>query len=348
LLGSYTIDEIRSQPEVLESVLDLARQEVAKAAQAFFPEPDEVVFTGCGSSYYVGVIAALTFRRLLGARARAVPASEVMLYPREVLGAGSRIALVGVTRSGRTTETIEAMKIASGLPGVRAVGVRCERNGECGAWGERNGPVWVDIPQASERSVVSTRSVTSMLLFLQFLAGSLGRDDSFLDELRSIPELAAKTLRVAEEPARALAEPGTAGRYVLLGSGPSYGVAREGSLKITEMACEPVEVYHSLEYRHGPKAASGSSTVAVLIPSDSGWTLEQKLIEELIGLSVRVAVVGKQVSRGQALASIEGIPSEWARPVLSIIPLQLLAYYRAVARGQDPDAPRHLSSVVTV
>lgn len=344
--GNKTWAEIASQPRVLRAAIDEVSRLAPQAARLFSdPAPDEVVLTGCGSSYYLALSAASIFSKILGLPARAVPASELVLYPETVFPRPGTRLVIGISRSGETSETVAALKAAAAFEKSRTMSVSCTREAEISSVAGFH----LALPESDEASVVMTRSFTSMLLALQFLVSSVAGTPSRLNAIRRVPEIVEEMMKknagLIEELAR---KPGVK-RFVFLGSGPAYGVACEGALKMTEMALETAQAFHTLEFRHGPKSVVDGCTLVVSIPSDVLGEQERSLLEELRGFSGYIVTLGNPLPCAQACLDVPfGGLDEWDRVVATTVPLQMLAYFRATARGLDPDNPKHLSQVVKI
>lgn len=192
-----------------------------------------------------------------------------------------------------------------------------------------------------------TKSFSSLLLLGLLLAAQRSGDERLRRELRRLPALGRRILKIALPLTRDIGT--TASRFVFLGAGPAHGIAWEAMLKTTEMAQRMAVAYHPLEFRHGPVAAVGPGTVAVLFGTRAGAALEAALVRDL---RVRGAttVVLRDDWESAAEADVDvtlGVRlSDAARTVLYLPFAQALAYWRAVGAGLDPDRPRHLTSVV--
>lgn len=343
--GRHSLQEISSQPRAWSAALAAVRER-GKDIDALFRGRDpveEVLVLGCGSSYYLSLSAAHSFQKFLGLPARAVPSSEAIFYPEAVYPRHRRLLVVGVSRSGETTETVVALRRAAALSGVRLLSVSCRPDS---GFADLGG-VHLALPESDETSVVMTRSFSSMLLALQAVAALASGDARRLKVLASLPAAASSVLEAARPVAERLGADRSLRRFVFLGSGPLYGIASEGMLKIKEMALTDSEAYHSLEYRHGPKSIADEATLVVGLLSEAARDEEVKLLSELGSLGARNLVVGPAVNGADNLVPLpgEGL-DEWLRSPLAVIPLQLLACHRALSFGLDPDQPQNLSHVV--
>ena len=342
MLEARTLHEIVEQPEAWAAAIrsfDAAAPEVARLFRE--GSPDEVIFTGCGSSYYLSMTAAAALQRVAGLRSRAVPASEILQFPRGVFVPGSRPLLVASSRSGMTTETLRALEIAR-RRGSATLSLTCAPRSPLA----RGADFCIISPKGHEESVVMTKSFSSLLLLGLLLAAQRAGDAGLRRELHRLPALGRRVLKIALPLMRDVGM--AASRFVFLGAGPAHGIAWEAMLKLTEMAQRPAVTYHPLEFRHGPIAAAGPGTVAVLFGTEGGKRLEKALVRDLRRQGVSVVALGDDWSMAEAETEVAlGVGlSDAARSVLYLPFAQLLAYHRAVGAGLDPDRPQHLSSVV--
>ena len=340
--GSLTLQEILDQPEAWAAALERFEADAPRVDRLFERDPrDEVVFTGCGSSYYLSMTAASVFQQFTGLRAKAVPASEILQFPEGVFAQDSSPLLVVASRSGTTTETLRAAK-AVARQGIPILCLTCAARSPLA----RQADLALCSPRGREKSVVMTKSLSSLLLLGLLLAAQRAGDAGLRRELHRLPALGRRVLKIALPLMR---DVGTAAsRFVFLGAGPAHGIAWEAMLKLTEMAQRPAVAYHPLEFRHGPIAAAGPGTVAVLFGTEGGKRMEKALVRDLRRQGVSVVALGDDWSMAEAETGVAlgASLSDAARSVLYLPFAQLLAYHRAVGAGLDPDSPQHLSSVV--
>ncbi|MDW8099756.1 MAG: SIS domain-containing protein [Anaerolineae bacterium] len=339
--GHHTFTEITTQTEAWVDALhffESIRAELRRAWAALSPR--QVLFIGCGSTYYLSQVAAALFQGLTGVPAHACPASELLLFPSQVMTDPGHTLLIAISRSGATTETLAAMDRFRKLRGQAIWGITCYPETPVAQEAE----LALVAEAAQEQSVAQTRSFTSMLVLAQALAADIaGVDTSCLSEL---PQVGGKLLEKNAPLAEELGRRADWDQFVYLGSGPQYGVANEAMLKMKEMSLSHSEAFHFLEYRHGPKSMADERTLVVGLLSQEAREPEQQVLDEVSRLGARVLALspgGGGPDPGICLPS--ELPS-WALPVLYLPPLQLLAYHRAVSKGLDPDHPRHLDAVV--
>jgi len=344
---SYTYDEIRRQPlvwrEVLSQLQQSSRELVAWIASEVY---DGVVFTGCGSSYNLALTAAYFWQHLNREFAKGVPSSEVLLFPEGVFLPDRKYLLFGISRSGETTETIWALThFREKFDGI-TVGITCEGDSSLSRLVHRS----IALPQVVENSVVMTQSFSSMLLAVLFLA--MEKSGISSGRLMSLPSILSGHFEQGEKLVRSVAADLRFNKFIFLGDGPFYGIAWEGALKVKEMSITSTEVFHFLEFRHGPKSIVDEMTFVVALSSKRAFDFESKVIQELVNLGATVLHIGgKSVSSSSKVLEIlfeEEIVDDFLMPLLDVVFLQLFGYFRAEAKGLNPDNPKNLTRVVTL
>lgn len=341
-----TYQEISSQAATVASALNAVRVQ-ADQLQAFWAERlyEQVIFTGCGSTYYLSLAAASVFQMLTGVTARAVPAGELLLMPQETIPRKpAPILMVAISRSGTTTETLQAVKQFQQAAYGTVLTITCNPDNTLSKLGRIN----ITIPAAAESSVVQTRSFSSMWVAACALAGTLAGRKSLLDQLERLPEASARITRSTDESMRSLGGNLTFERIYFLGSGLRHGLAREASLKMKEMSLTHSEPFHFLEFRHGPKSMVNENSLVVGLLSDDLQGYERSVLHEVQSLGARILAISDGPVEGLAAQSVvfDSNLDEIARSALYLPPVQYLALGRAVAKGLNPDEPRNLEAVV--
>ena len=213
----------------------------AKALAAFDPEDsqhqsllasgayDQVIVTGCGSTYYLALTAARLLRRA-GRVALACPASELLLHPESICLPGRRYLLLSVSRSGSTTETVRAQEQFKAKAGGPVIAVTCDSGSPIAAGAD----FVIAIDAAQEVSVAQTRSFSSMAVVLQQLAASVAGQDQAASH--ALPAACRHLLERYGDLAQSLGENGAIAKFFFLGSDALYGIACEAMLKMKEMS----------------------------------------------------------------------------------------------------------------
>ncbi|HXZ34119.1 MAG TPA: SIS domain-containing protein [Terriglobales bacterium] len=345
--GVHSLAEIVSQPQCWSSCLgELRASGILDRVRNQFPDVQDYLFVGCGSSYYVALCAAATMTAFTGLRARAVPASELLFYPDVVLAATRQCLPVLISRSGQTSEVLKAAELLRSRS-IPTLAISCAE----GQALEKLASLTLTLPAADERSTVMTRSFTSMLLTLQSLAASVATNREHRESLARMPQLAVPVLRPLPERIHDFVSCHRFADYVCLGQGPFFGLACEYALKVTEMSVSYAQAFHTLEFRHGPKSIVAPETLLVFLISQAGRDAETDVLEEMKSLGATTFVVvnhADQRIRGAADILVDlalGTP-ELTLLAPSLVPGQLLGLYTGLSKGLDPDSPRNLSRSV--
>lgn len=342
--GKHTIEEILSQPRVWKECLDeIGRTGQLQELSEKLPAAIEYIFIGCGSSYYLAQSAAATWSLLTGGNARALPASEILLFPRILPELCQPIL---ISRSGSTSEMLEAAKYLERQLKIRCLAITCGVRTEL----EATATYTVSLTAADEKSTVMTRSYTSMLLALQSLAALRAQDRDFPAYLRQLPAKAEVLIPEMKTVIHSIAER-TFADYVFLGQGPFHGIAQEAMLKVKEMSCSYAQCFHTLEFRHGPKSIVSPEVLNTFFLSESGLEAEVEVLRDTKNLGGTTLVITNRASSAARQAANYLIDlaldvPELARPVVSVIPGQLLGFYTGLRKGFNPDEPRNLTRVV--
>ena len=347
---TVTLDEILSQPQCWADCLrTLEQMESILRICAQVPPDGEWLFVGCGSSYYIALSAASTFAAITGMPARAVPASEVMFYPDMVLGKRRTTIPVLISRSGRTTEVVRVAEYLERERGIRTIAATCYAEEALA----KTSALSIVLDAAAEQSMVMTRSFSSLLMGLQFLAASVARNTAFVEDLRQLPSRSEELFRIAPRLIKNFVASHSFEHYSFLGQGPFFGVANEAMLKVTESSCSYTGVFHSLEFRHGPKSIVSPRSLLGMYISDQAYDAEVDLLEEMKALGATTMTVTSKPTdriRGATDLLIE-VPSggqEFSCLAACALPGQLLGLYSGLKKGLNPDAPPNLSQVVVL
>ena len=344
--GAATLIEVLSQPLCWTACLQELRESgTLNRIAANFSGAPEWLFVGCGSSYYVAQAAAATMTALTAKPSRAVPASEVLLFP-ELIPAPEGCVPVLISRSGRTSEVLKAAEVLRAR-GIVTLGISCAPGQKL----ETLVTKAIVLPAADEQSTVMTRSFTSMLMALQALAATISGREDFLAAQQAITQPAEKLLDALPRRICKFVEQHQFADYVCLGQGPLFGIACESALKLTEMSLSYGQSFHTLEFRHGPKSIVSKETLIMFLLSESGFKSEIEVLEEIKALGGTTMVVANRANERVRAAADLLIEFDIQGPELARLPLylpaqQLMGLYTGLKKGLDPDNPKNLSRVV--
>ena len=346
-MGAYSLAEILSQPQCWSDLLKLLQNaDVIEEIEKRFGRYPEWLFVGCGSSYYVALAAAASWTAITGRRARAVPASELLLFPDLIFTGMADFVPVLISRSGHTSEVLRVAELFQ-RKNIPSIAIFCTSKNPL----QELATLSLLLPGVDEQSTVMTRSFTSMLLSLQYVAATLAGKPDFIQELHTLPITAEKVLHNLPMQVREFVSQNRFADYVCLGQGPYYGLACESGLKLTEMSCSYTQAFHTLEFRHGPKSVVSRETLIIFLLSQSNYAAEADVLEEIKELGGTTLVVANRIDdRARAAADfiveLDSDAPEYSCIAPFVFAGQLLGLYTALHKGLDPDRPRNLSRVV--
>jgi glucosamine--fructose-6-phosphate aminotransferase (isomerizing) len=359
--GINTKTELEASPDAWQRTIDFwERERFGLSGYKSF------LFMGCGSSYHTAKLAAGAFRHLVGASAKAARASDVILSPERFQPENQPSLATVIARSGQTAEAIQGAREAARL-GFDTLALTCSSEGELLEHCRRA----LVLSFLQERSIVATSSVSSFVLLLLLMAAGLAEDEDLLRRLGDLPQEGAGFLlsaprREAEQfvtrvGAGAIGKSGPSNYNVFLGVGPCLTVALESALKMKEMALVATDAQQTLEFRHGPRALVDEQSLVVLFRTAGYEGFELPVLREASDWGARTLIVcehkGFEVAETGALICPVGGKGETLKGKenglgLGLIPLylcvgQAFGLAKALARGIDPDHPRHLDYYVS-
>lgn len=357
----YMQKEIFEQPEsILRAIQGRLESENATAhlgglnmTSRELLDIERVKIIAAGTSYHAGLVAAYALEGLARVPAGSELASELR-YRNPIVERNN--VYFAVSQSGETADTLYAMRELQ-RKGARVLGI-------CNVVGstiprESDGGVYIH--SGPEIAVASTKAFTSQLSALYLFTLLLARMRHmsyeaglrFMQDLERIPDLVQEVLTRTEHVQELAKKYAHAKNFLFLGRGINYPVALEGALKLKEISYIHAEGYSAAEIKHGPIALINEETPSLFIVPDDG--LRDKVISNMKEVKARNGkVIALGVDGDNELADIADdvmfVPktNELLYPYLTVVPLQLFAYYTALELGRDVDQPRNLAKSVTV
>ncbi|HXB07863.1 MAG TPA: glutamine--fructose-6-phosphate transaminase (isomerizing) [Puia sp.] len=344
-------DCLRGRLDATKGTITMAgiQQHIDKLTKA-----NRIIMIACGTSWHAGLVAEYVFEELCRIPVEVEYASEFR-YRNPVIHPGD--VIIAISQSGETADTIVAIEKAKEqgafiLGVVNVVGSSIARISHAGAY-THAGP---------EIGVASTKAFTAQLAVLTMIGLKIAREKGTIDptrymqllsELHSIPDKVREVLKLND------AIRGLAGKYkdstdaLYLGRGYNFAVALEGALKLKEISYIHAEGYPAAEMKHGPIALVDEHLPVVFVATRDSY--HEKIVSNIQEIKARKGRVIAVISQGDTIIEemaedLMCVPEadELMAPMLSVIPLQLLAYYIGVAKGYDVDKPRNLAKSVTV
>ncbi|MCI5619767.1 MAG: glutamine--fructose-6-phosphate transaminase (isomerizing) [Rikenellaceae bacterium] len=337
---------VQDGKRIVLSAVTEHREELLKAKR--------IIIVSCGTSWHAGLIGKLLIEQFCRIPVEVAYASEFR-YSDPVID--SNDIVIAISQSGETADTLAAIQLASehgalifGI--VNVVGSSIARASDTGTY----------IHVGPEIGVASTKAFTGQVTVLTMIALAVGRErgtvseekySSLINELLTIPELMEKVLAQDEKIKLIAQQYATSHNMLYLGRAYNYPVALEGALKLKEISYIHAEGYPAAEMKHGPIALVDENMPVVFIATHH--KLYEKILsnmQEVIARKGKVLAIvteGDETIKGMAENIIE-VPQvdNSLAPLLTVLPLQMLAYHVAVAKGLDVDQPRNLAKSVTV
>jgi glucosamine--fructose-6-phosphate aminotransferase (isomerizing) len=355
----YMQKEIFEQPraigDTLEGIEGITPELFGDEAFRVFKDIDSVLILACGTSYYSGCAAKYWLESIAGIPTQVEVASE---YRYRTSVPNPKSLVVTITQSGETADTLAALRHAQSLGMTQTLTICNVATSamvrECKlAYITRAG---VEIGVASTKAF--TTQLAGLFLLTLALAQSKGRlseaeEAAHLKAMRHLPAALQAVLALEPQVISWAEDFAKMENALFLGRGLHYPIALEGALKLKEISYIHAEAYPAGELKHGPLAlVTSAMPVVTVAPNDS---LLEKLKSNLQEVRARGGVLYVLADADSKIESGEGIhvirmPEHYGAlsPLLHVVPLQLLAYHTAVARGTDVDKPRNLAKSVTV
>jgi glutamine---fructose-6-phosphate transaminase (isomerizing) len=322
---------------------------------SFLRDLRRIVIVACGTSYHAGLVGRYAIEEWARVPVEMDIASEYR-YRNPVIGTGDLV--IGITQSGETADTLAAMRLAREngakvLAVTNVMGSQATRDADTVLY-TRAGP---EVSVAATKTFVAQVAAMYLLgLRLAEVRGTLpdARLAELVAELKAIPSKIEATIATAEVAARAVSAAQHEHEFFLyLGRHIGLPVCLEGALKLKEISYIPTDAYAAGEMKHGPIALLDESTPVICVATESP-VLDKVLsnVEEVRARGAEAIVIateGCQRVGEVADHTIEVASTDWIlQPIVAILPLQLLAYEIACARGLNVDQPRNLAKTVTV
>jgi len=358
----FMLKEINEQPKVLENILN---QRLKKDGEKIFFEElkisdkklagvGKIIIVACGTAYHAGLCGKYIVEELCSIPV-SVDLSSEFRYRNPLVSKNDLV--ISVSQSGETADTLAAVREAK-QRGAATLTI-------CNVLGstlvrESDGVIYTHA--GPEIGVASTKAFTAQLAIFYLLALYLAglkktqpqeKIHKFLNQLAAIPHLQAEVLKKQDVIKATANKHHHFGSFLFLGRNINYPVALEGALKLKEISYIPAEGYAAGEMKHGPIALIDEYRAVVCVAVDS--RVYEKMVSNIQEIRARQGIIIVIATAGndkieELAREVIYIPKtdEFFSPLITVIPLQLLAYYVATKRGCDVDQPRNLAKSVTV
>lgn len=341
---SLTYHETKTQYSALRETFKLL-EEQKEALNKFFGgcKPKSITFIGCGSSFYISQSFETMARVKLGIPSASLPAGDLMLHYEEYREALKDTLLVAVSRSGSTSEIVNAITNVKSIVNVPVLSVTCIENSQL----EKLSDFCLVLPWAFDESVCQTRTVSNLYAtVLHIIAGWAGKDKVIGDIDRAVGAGSAFLERY-EEKFKAVAELAWE-NVVVVADGEIHGLAKEGALAFQEISQIPSNCYHLLDARHGPIVMIGADTLVIAAVTENNTACQIDFIKEIIKKGAKVIVYSDAkiaAIDGAVLQACSELQADYAVRGLPFINIcQMVSYYKAIKRQVNPDKPSGLDA----
>lgn len=357
----YMLKEIFEQPESLRNTMrgrllfadGSAKLAGLDANRLELRSLNRIIITACGTSYYAGMVGEYLIEDLAGVPVEVEYASEFR-YRNPIIKPGTLVFVI--SQSGETADTLAALREAK-TKGATVLGI-CNAVGSTIAR-ESDGGVYLHA--GPEIGVASTKAFSSQVTVLAMIALLLGRERrvsaeqgiEFARAISEIPKQVEETLKLSPAIREIAKKYADSKNFLYLGRHYNYPVAMEGALKLKEISYIHAEGYPAAEMKHGPIALIDEKMpVVVIAPKDGLFDKVLSNVREIKARGGRIIALTTEDCRelSEYADDVIFVPkvNPMLMPLVTCVPLQLLAYHIAVLRGNDVDRPRNLAKSVTV
>lgn len=344
---SITYNEIKQQYAALQQTYDymISKQaDILKFLSSQFVT--SITFLGCGSGYCLSKSAAFSAQLRAGLPAMALAGGDLMLNANRYEGMLKNTLLIVPSRSGSTSEIIQAIQAAKSLQHIPVLSISSVVDSKLSLMAD----FALEIPWAYDHSVCQTRNITNLYVANLMISAFIGNDESLIKDIGIAIQQGEEYMQRVEASIREAANFEWS-NAVLLADGELQGLAHEGAIALTEIAKVQAQSHHLLDVRHGPMVTVGPETLVIALLTQDGSEYQHKLMQEIQARGARIIAFGDHadvvpkdtvdlaiVSDSKLDIAAQGIP-------FMFIP-QIVAMSYAERHGINPDEPDGLTAWV--
>ena len=350
----HTAKEIAEQPKLwLKIWTSLSRQQTSIQKflkEVYANEPLDIILSGAGTSAFIGNILQGPFQKNTGKKVWAVATTDLVSHPENYLHPDTPTLLISFARSGNSPESVAAVDLVNTICVKQYhLIITCNPSGDLVRNAQENAFTFLLPPEANDQSLAMTGSFTSMLL-AGLLISRIDKVDALKDQVERLVAYGENVIKNYHATLRKVAALDFQ-RAIFLGSGPLHGAAREAQLKLQELTNGKVICKYDsfLGFRHGPKAVIDASTLLVYLFSNNEYVhqYETDLVHAIhqgekglyqIGIC-ETSESDMELDLVIALSAGKEKIDEELLPVCSVLPAQMLGFYKSLHLGLQPDSP---------
>lgn len=358
----HTAMEICQQPQVWEKVyksLLFQQPELNEFLNGALAKSERIILIGAGTSAFIGLSLRGTFQRRTGRITEAISTTDLVSHPHDYLFENTPTLVISFARSGNSPESEAAVALADRLcKTCYHLIVICNAEGKLAKYPARNKFVFALPKEANDQSLAMTSSYSGMLL-AGLLIAELNQLTSLGNTIQTLVRYGEKVISYYTQELKKIAEKNFS-RAVFLGSGPLFGTATESHLKLQEFTDGKIICKSDsfLGFRHGPKAVINDSTLVVYIFSNDEYTMkyEKDLVESMkkgnqplleIGI-MESKLPGINLDHNLYFSENGSAIREEFLTVCSVIPAQILGFFKSLQVGLHPDSPSYSGAITRV
>ncbi len=332
---------------------DVVNKKINLNLNIFSKNYDEIIFFGCGSSYNLSQSASFFTKSLLhGSNCSALPSSELLINTDVYISSKEKkYLIVGFSRSGETTESINVVKKLKGKTNITVHIFSCKKNSTILNFCDNH----LICKGVTEKSIVMTASFSTMLLAYCLMLTKFLDNKEMLNEFKYLIDYLNENISELFNNIEDYINKNDFSSYFVLGSGFNYGLAVEADLKMKEMSQVPSYSYHLYEFNHGPKSLVNKESLCLILTLSKNLFKNKEIIKEILNLGSKVIIAGGrdfEVAGSSKNINYLLYSSDFKfdiiKSFINIPVFQIMAYIKTIKENLDPDKPKNLDYEVVI
>lgn len=343
--NNHTYKEIKGQIKSWEKNFDeIIMGKPGISMDLFSKDFDKIVFFGCGTSYNLAMASSFFTNTVSGFDSIALPSSELLFNSETYIDKSKKYLLIGYSRSGETTESIEVINKFKGQNKIKTFAFTCRKKNSFINVSENH----YICRDAREESVAMTRSFSSMLFSYCVMLSRYLDSKERLKEFSSLCSYLDSKMPLLFDMVEEYININDFNSYFALGNGFNYPLAVEADLKMKEMSQIPNYSYHIFEFNHGPKALLSEDCLVLFLTISKKLRNVDAIVNEVIKNRSKIVIIGKGIKDIKKESSIRyflddaSFKDELVGSFINIPVFQIFAYTKTLKQGLDPDRPKGL------
>lgn len=339
--------QVESWREVYSDIID---KKIGLDLNIFSGDYDEIIFFGCGSSYNLSQSASFFTRSLLNAKScLAIPSSELLLNTDIYINEDKKYLIIGFSRSGETTETVNVLKKIKGRNNITSIAFSCKEGSSITNFSDGH----FICRKAVEKSIVMTVSFSVMLFAYCLTLTKFIDNKEMLTEFKYLINYIGENISNLFGGIKNFLNKNNFSSYFVLGSEFNYGLAVEADLKMKEMSQVPSYSYHLYEFNHGPKSLITENSLCLILTLSKNLFNYEEMVKEFLSLGSKIIVIGNENIEGLNGNKIEyflgqDFKFDIIKSFINIPVFQILAYIKTIQKKLDPDKPKNLDYTMKI